>query len=153
MKKPFVLAAIAGAIAFPFAGNAVASNDRNDGGRTLVLHVVSDQTVPVDVNPTGGAGDEIVFNENLYKNNNLVGSDAGVCTQTPNPDNNHYLCNVTFDITNRGQITVDGIINFADTRPVIPIVGGTGEFRAAKGEFDFTTQSPTTFTDTFRLTD
>lgn len=150
MKKTIALAALTGAVAFPFAGNALASNGQHDG-RILVFQVVSDQTVPLDVNASGGAGDQVVFSENLYKNGQLVGSDSGVCTQTPDPDNSHYICNVTFDITSRGQITTDGIVNFAEARPVIAVVGGTGEFRGATGEFDFTTQSATTFTDTFWL--
>jgi hypothetical protein len=64
--------------------------------------------------------------------------DLRLCIQTPDPDNSHYICNVTFNLTNRGQITTDGIVNFADAQPVIAIVGGTGEFRGATGEFDFT---------------
>lgn len=151
MKRIIALAAITGVIALPFAGNALASNGQHNRGRTLVFQVVSDETVVLDVNPTGGAGDQIVFSENIYKNDQLVGSNSGVCTQTPDPDEGHFLCNVTFDLTNRGQITVSGIVDFAEERPVVAVVGGTGEFRGARGEFDFTTETDGTFIDTFRL--
>jgi len=151
MKKTIALAAITGAIALPFAGNALASNGQHNRGRTLVFQVESDQTVLVDANPEGVVGDQIVISEKIYKDGQLVGSDSGVCTQMPDPDDSHFLCTVTFDLTNRGQITASGIVNFAEARPVIAIVGGTGEFRHARGEFDFTTEEDGTFIDTFRL--
>jgi hypothetical protein len=133
---------------------AEASASRPAGGRAIVVRAQSDKTVNVAVaGDSTGTGNEVVFSETLWVGSTQVGSDSGVCTQTPDPDGAHYTCDVAFVLDGRGQITVQGLVNFADADPVLAITGGTGQFRGAKGEFDFTTQSPTSFTDTFHLVD
>lgn len=150
-----VLASITAAISIPGivigAGVASRSSDHGSAVRkatTLVVQAVSDKSISLSVNPKGNPGDQIVFSENLFSNGRKVGTDAGVCTAVPDPDNSHYQCTVTFQFA-QGQVAVGGLINFTDARPVIPIVGGTGKYRAARGEFDFTSQTSTSFTDTF----
>jgi hypothetical protein len=115
----------------------------------LIYKVKSHRSAMLDLNPDGGAGDQIVFDENLYKQGTRVGEDRGVCTATFQPAK--YSCHITFTIWGRGQIVVDGMTDFKQSQPVLAIVGGTREFRRAQGWFDFTTQNPTTFTDTFHL--
>jgi hypothetical protein len=40
----------------------------------------------------------------------------------------------TFVLQGRGQIVVEGVFNFAQQRPTLAVVGGTREFRNARGQ-------------------
>jgi hypothetical protein len=136
------------------AGVALASADSGNSHEedTIVVTAKSDKTIQIAQNQPGGTGDEIVLNEKLFQGNSQVGFDDIVCTQTPE-DSNHFLCNGAFTFTGKGQITVDGAVNFSDPKPVVPIVGGSGQFFGARGQFDFVSVDATTFTDTFHLAD
>src|SRR5947209_9196560 len=66
-------------------------------GSTIVVTAKSDKTVTVAVaGDTTGTGNQVVFSETLWQNTTQVGSDNGVCTQTPDPDGTHYTCDVDF---------------------------------------------------------
>jgi hypothetical protein len=41
-----------------------------------------------------------------------------------------------------GQITVQGLADFTQSRIVHAVTGGTGIYRGARGEFSFTSPSP-----------
>lgn len=49
------------------------------------------------------------------------------------------------------QIVTAGIFDFARTKNVFAIVGGTGRYQGASGQLEFITKSDTEFIDTFRF--
>ncbi len=65
----------------------------------------------------------------------------------------HFICQAAFDFTGKGQITVAGEITALASGPnfTIPITGGSGRFRGAKGEFRSVTLSQTDSRVTFAL--
>jgi hypothetical protein len=48
----------------------------------------------------------------------------------------------TFVLTGRGQIVVEGLFGFTEQRPALAVVGGTREFRNARGQM-FVLPGPT----------
>ena len=99
---------------------------------------------------TNGVGNQNLFSDDLrYKNNGeLAGRNSAVCITTSpfgNPPDirpahrGANLCTLGFELIGRGKITVSGIVtdeNFAAGGFVLPIVGGTDEFRHAQGEYE-----------------
>jgi hypothetical protein len=82
-------------------------------------------------------GDGFAFHDLILQNGNRVGADAGSCTYTQLRFNHRlasFLCTVTFALP-RGQVNVQGLINFKDFRHgrALGVNGGTGAYRAARG--------------------
>jgi hypothetical protein len=98
----------------------------------VVEHAVTDNTV--DVGRKGdSAGDVLTFHNKVFdaKDHAVVGSDQGHCIRI-DPVAGSYECLYTTSL-HGGQITVEG--PFYDKRnSVLAITGGTGRYRAARGE-------------------
>jgi hypothetical protein len=82
-------------------------------------------------------GDGFAFHDLILQNGKRIGADAGSCTYTQLRFNHglaSILCNVTFALP-RGQVNVQGLINFKDFRTgrALGVDGGTGAYRAARG--------------------
>jgi allene oxide cyclase len=107
---------------------------RNASTRTIhvVEHAVTDKTV--DVGPAGdSAGDVLTFHNKIFdaKDHGVVGSDQGHCIRI-DPVGGSYECLYTTSLPG-GQITVEG--PFYDKKSsVLAITGGTGRYRAARGQ-------------------
>jgi len=61
-----------------------------------------------------------------------------------------YNCLQTYHLAG-GDFTTSGFFDFAQKVNKWAIIGGTGRYRAASGEADFTTLSADSFADTFRF--
>lgn len=164
MKLSSIISVIALACAFgaPWAfANERSERDREDG-KTIVLigtHVASPpgfNTLVVEPSTKDDAVKKGVGNRNLFsddlryaKNTEVVaGRNSAVCTTTSpfaDPPNTlpaykgANLCTLGFVLFDRGKITVSGIVtdeDFAAGTFLLPIVGGTGEFKNARGEYE-----------------
>jgi hypothetical protein len=143
-----------------FGASWVFANDRSDRergeGKTIVLigthaeGTVGLGTPIKEPSTTNGVGNQNLFSDDLryQKNGELAGRNSAVCTTTSpfgNPPDirpahrGANLCTLGFVLLDRGKITVSGIVtdeDFAAGGFVLPIVGGTDEFRHAQGEYE-----------------
>jgi hypothetical protein len=90
----------------------------------------------------GGFGDEEIFRGIL---DNATGTtQVGIFAGTLTSVSAHDSLNLgTVDLRlPGGQITVQGFADFTRARIVHAIIGGTGSYRGAGGEFSFTSPSP-----------
>ena len=82
-------------------------------------------------------GDGFASHDVLLQNGKRIGADAVSCTYTQLRFNHRLaslLCTVTFALP-RGQVNVQGLLNFKDFRTgrAFGVNGGTGAYRAARG--------------------
>jgi hypothetical protein len=136
MKK--TLAACAAALAVALAGTASA----HDNGRTLKLTEATANPKPafVDLDAKGpSAGDIVVVKDGL---NFQDGSHAAELTQTcslvapgTTPFDSAYECTGSVVLAN-GMITFAGAFNPAKADQLAAVTGGTGVYRAARGDVD-----------------
>ena len=132
-------------------------SDRERGDRKTIVLIGTHQpgtpglaTEIKEPSTTNGVGNQNLFSDDLrYKENGeLAGRNSAVCITTSpfgNPPDirpahrGANLCTLGFELIGRGKITVSGIVtdeNFAAGGFVLPIVGGTDEFRHAQGEYE-----------------
>jgi len=99
-----------------------------------------------------GPGDTLVVGGDVLEieNHHKVGTVDVQCATT---FADHFICQAAFDFTGKGQITVAGEITGLEHGPnfTIPITGGSGRFRGAKGEFRSVTISRSDSRVTFAL--
>ena len=90
----------------------------------------------------GGFGDEEIFRGILdnASGTTRVGVFAGTLTSV-SPNDSVDLATVDLQLPG-GQITVQGLADFTQSRIVHAITGGTGAYTGAGGEFSFTEASP-----------
>jgi len=90
----------------------------------------------------GGFGDEEIFRGILdnASGTTRVGVFAGTLTSV-SPNDSVDLATVDLQLPG-GQITVQGLADFTQSRIVHAITGGTGAYTGAGGEFSFTSPSP-----------
>jgi hypothetical protein len=96
-------------------------------------------------------GDKLVISVELFdENDDKVGTGAGACTvvsvpEQPGHENTliHCLSSAVFD---QGDIIFGGLVQLPEVEAVgrFGILGGTGEFRKARGEVTLTVLSPNT---------
>ncbi len=137
------LALLIGLAVFPTVQATAVDDDRS--GKNLQLVIRTTGRTPVDLPPTGAsAGDKVVFDNPLYDrmNTNQVGASKGVCEQIGGSES-VYHCVVTFVLAD-GQITGQGVADFAQTPQTVAVTGGTGKYKRAQGQVTFTETSPTT---------
>ncbi|MGH8472549.1 MAG: allene oxide cyclase barrel-like domain-containing protein [Gammaproteobacteria bacterium] len=167
MRRSFTVGVVA-AIALSLGLAASAFAGRSSGKKTIVLfgdHAGPD-TLGLDThieagNPDG-VGDQDLFSDDLRDSQgNVAGRNSGVCITTSpfvgDPDRplahrGANLCTLGF-VLEDGKITVSGIVtddDFAAGGFTLPITGGTGDFRRARGEFEV--KFAPVFTDPARLT-
>jgi hypothetical protein len=131
------------------AGVTVASGSAGDRDRGIeVIHaeraVVSD--VGLDLDHSGGTppdtiGDQSVFSATFRINGRTIGFDGGVCTNVADPALFQCVATNSFD---KGQVTAQGLLDFRQGKGPyhLAITGGTGAYRAARGQVDITIDTP-----------
>jgi hypothetical protein len=111
-------------------------------GDTIKLESQLVDSADLDLGKTGfGLGDQTVFTDDLYEDDELVGTDHGVCTVTRIDGSEATLqCVATLVLDDRGQITLQAAVTFSesDQTPTftVAITGGTDEFSDAAGEVE-----------------
>lgn len=104
------------------------------GGRTLALVAETERARGVDVGAKGeSTGDFFIFEETLYnsRQSRVVGEDTIRCELGIRT----FTCEGTIKVNKRGKIRVAGAL-FAPRDLVIPITGGTKDFRGVGGELE-----------------
>jgi hypothetical protein len=112
------------------------------GVKRLVLIVRQTDAQDFDVPPIGteSPGDSFMFTEDAFTPaGRLIGHDQVRCTLMFREE---VFCEASFVLTDRGEIVVEGVFAFADQRPDLAVVGGTQEFRNARGQM-FVLPGPT----------
>jgi hypothetical protein len=111
--------------------------------RTIHLVAHEKQHVFLDLGPHGPSlGDEEIFAGvlNNAADTSRMGTFAGTLTSV---SSNDMLNAATVDLQLKGgQITVQGLADFTQSRIAHAVTGGTGIYRGARGEFSFTSPSP-----------
>ena len=129
-----VLLLVTGLSAFSSASASSSDDDTIE----LVSKLVD--SAELDLGKTGfSLGDQSLFTDDLYEDDELVGSDHGVCTVTRIDGSDTTLqCVATLVLDDRGQITLQAAVTFSesDETPTftVAITGGTDEFKDATGE-------------------
>jgi hypothetical protein len=129
-----IVTAALGLIAGGLAATALASGSGDEQGdrvKTIVLTGKRTNVEPIDLGKKGDSpGDMLVGGVDLFQNAKKVGHTRFTCVFNFPPD---VMC------TNHSRLPGGQLISqqLGDlTKPVVvePIVGGTGEFRSARGE-------------------
>jgi hypothetical protein len=138
--------ALAGLLGAPAASTAQASQSAHPAATagamtTRTIHLGAHETQHKFLNH-GGFGDEENFRGILDNaaGTTQVGIFAGTLTSVSSNDSLN-LATVDLRLPG-GQITVQGLADFTQSRIVHAITGGTGTYRGARGEFSFTSPSP-----------
>ena len=152
MKTKSELIALAAALSIvtPAAAAGSRSSASFNAFQTIEF-AVAFQDVQLDLGKKGPSiGDERIFADSLLDaKGKKVGHDAGVCTFTTlTPP--EATCSITFFLSG-GEIATQ-FLNAPPPRKVAAIVGGTGVYRAARGEAVIVEGPKQTGTITFRLT-
>jgi hypothetical protein len=149
MRTKLLLAAVLAVILSTTAVTlASASGDRSsdDDATVITLFSTQDKFTFLDLDQSGGTaptmGDQAVFTDVLFDRSggNKVGTDAAVCTvMTVTASAETDQCSATFSLTNRGQITVQGLVTLPSgdetgSKFVLPVTGGSDEFEGAGGQ-------------------
>lgn len=153
-----LLAGVTAAFATSSGGDAASDSD---DGETVVLHLLAKEVAETFID-LGDAdfsqGDQFVFTNDLFRGDEKVGSDGGVCTVT------HLTADGATDVyctgSNSlpgGQVTVSGLVHYGPGEEIkqepysLPITGGTGRYRTARGEVTFNDLSTSEFRLTLRI--
>jgi hypothetical protein len=161
MRRTLVTALVAGLGVLTLTGGSVAAASDSDsdstarsshGTRTLEFDVRFTDFFILDFGPTGvrevtnlqevspSRGDEIVFEDVLLTDGTEVGHGGGSCVVTAvdlTADPPLALeCDATYELAH-GQIAVQGRASNAPVKE-LAVVGGTGRYVGASGEFTLT---------------
>jgi hypothetical protein len=126
------------AVAVPLlTGSAAAS-----GGSQFTVYAVHGSDTSVDVGKSGfSAGDTEVNSDQLVQGNRSVGWETGSCLTTfVGASRADQICHFVLVLAS-GQIVADGAVRSGSQGPgtfTLAIVGGTGKYRAARGELQVT---------------
>ena len=130
----------------PSASNAAAATAAAEAGAKgatrLVLIVRETESQEIDVPPVGeeNPGDTFLATEDTFSpGGRLIGYDQLRFTLMFRQE---QFVEATFVIRGRGQIVVEGVFGFTEQRPALAVVGGTREFRNARGQM-FVLPGPT----------
>ena len=145
-----VLVAVA-SVPLASAGDGSPRHDRD--GKVQKIHLTTQllQETDLDLGDPGlSQGDRFVFSDDVFLDDEKVGMDGGECVIvlfTPGddpegePEALTAQCVATVMLPD-GQITAQGLVDFAQTEPfTIAITGGTGKYRTAHGEVQVTEES------------
>jgi len=121
---------------------------------SLIAHEKFTKTFMQDVGDKGvSMGDRLVFTTEVRDlKGGQLGIGVGDCVRLSGTSDSdgQYNCLQTYRLAG-GDFVTSGIYDFAQKINKWAIIGGTGRYRAATGEADFTTLSADTFADTFRF--
>jgi opacity protein-like surface antigen len=130
----------------PSASNAAAATAAAEAGakgtKRLVLIVREVDFQEIDVPPLGeeNPGDTFLATEDAFSpGGRLIGYDQLRFTLMFRDE---LFVEATFVLSGRGQIVVEGLFGFTEQRPALAVVGGTREFRNARGQM-FVLPGPT----------
>jgi hypothetical protein len=147
------------------AASATSSPDkrssRSDHGQTIVLHLSAKEVQETYVDagdPDYSQGDVFAFTNDLYHGDKKVGEDGGACTVTRlAPDGASTVhCSGSNSLPG-GQIATAGLIDYGPEEEfkhdpyTLPITGGTGKYRKARGEVRITELSAHEFRLKFQV--
>lgn len=139
---------VAGGLAL---GQSVASADT---AKTLRLKEIVTSTSFDDLGAKGvSIGDRLAFKTVLKdgQGKKVAVSGADCLRVSGNSDANGLAQCVQTTRFRGGDLVTTGLYNLAAKSNSYAIVGGTGRYRGASGQVDFTTVNETTFADTFRF--
>ena len=105
------------------------------GGTTLRFQSVEVDMTEIDLGDPGfSPGDQIVFADNLRRDDRKIGTDAGVCTVVRVTGDPEYSCDVTYRLP-RGAITGHTLLRASELPAVhFAITGGTDAFAEVGGQ-------------------
>jgi hypothetical protein len=148
----FALLLVAASVPLAFAGGGSDPDDDDDDVLIINLTTRVVQEADIDLGDPGPSiGDRFVFSDDVFKDDEKVGTDGGECVIVlfkPGPDPQGQpeaataQCVVTLSLP-KGQITVQGLVDFTELPGpfTVAITGGTGAFRTAHGEVEVTEES------------
>jgi hypothetical protein len=123
-------------------------------GRTLIAHEKFTKTLVEHLGDKGKSfGDRFVFTSEVRDvKGGMLGIGVGDCFQVSGTSDydGQYNCVQTYHLAG-GDFVSTGFFDFAQKTNRWAITGGTGRFRGASGEAEFTSLSADTFADTFRF--
>ena len=131
---------------------ALGSSGDDDKERTVRVVSIQEEVESLDLGAEGESiGDQFIFTSKLLKGGEQVGHDGVVCTIV-SLKRQEAQCVATAWFSG-GQITVQGLISYAEEPPALPITGGSGKYEGAEGELHIRTVSETKEVLTFYLED
>jgi hypothetical protein len=103
-------------------------------------------------------GDQFAFTNDLFRGDTKVGADGGVCTvaRVDADGGSTVYCTGSNSLPD-GQVAVSGVIDYGPGEEIkrdqysLPITGGTGKYRTARGEVTFQDVSGQEFRLTLRI--
>jgi hypothetical protein len=155
-RRTRALLATAGVTAAGLVATGVVSGQGASAntGRTLIAREKFTKTFMQDVGEKGvSMGDRLVFTTEVR---NLKGGQLGigvgdcVLLSGTSDSDGQYNCLQTYHLTG-GDFVASGIFDFGQKINKWAIMGGTGRYRGATGEGNFTSLTGDTFADTFRF--
>jgi hypothetical protein len=137
------------------------SRDADDGGPIETLHLVAKEvdSTFLDLGDADfSVGDQFAFTNDLFNGGEKVGEDGGLCVVTRLTANgaSTWKC-VGSNVLPGGQITVQGLVTYGPGEEIkadpylFAITGGTGKYRAARGEVKIEEVSGVKLRATFRI--
>ena len=162
-------AGAATALLLLIGGGAVASgassgdnrSSESDHRKSIVLHLLAKEVQETFVDagdPDYSQGDVFVFNNHLFRGDKKVGEDGGACTvsRVASDGASTVHCSGSNSLPG-GQIATAGLIDygpgeeFKQNPYALPITGGTGKYRTARGEVTIKELSAHEFRLTFKV--
>jgi hypothetical protein len=143
MRKLSVVAALAAFLAVLAApvADARRGDDKRGKSKVIKLFATTVQSVELDLGDPGlSLGDRFVFSDDLRRRRGgpVIGETGAECVVTRIDEPTYsvtFHCVGTASLP-RGQITVQGLVQFAQQGPArfkLAVTGGTGRFREADG--------------------
>ena len=109
---------------------AATGNDR--GGHTLTFDVLFSDPSYTDLGAPGfSAADVLVFHDQLHQSGNAVGDEVGSCVLVDETGLSN--CSGVVQLENRGTIAFS-FVNAPPPHKVLAVTGGSGDFRAVRGD-------------------
>jgi len=150
------LALALGTVGFPGAAAKAAPAKSNDGGTVLHLTAVIDQQAFIGDPTHPQLGNQFILNGDLFDDSNAkVGEVASSCTVVSVPPRATEVNCLSDTVLAEGKITVGGVAAFPPSATPVhfSVLGGTGKFREAAGEFVVFGVPPNRLEGTFLLLD
>ena len=135
------------------AGGITIASASSKAGGTTTIKVTSKTTDfrGIDEGPQGGGiGDEFVVRKSLSQNGKWVGQEQMTCEAV---FGGRAMCTAGFKFAKRGQIVTTAVVNLFPrvAQYNVPITGGSGEFKGARGQVLVTNPTKNTSELTFTL--